>query len=52
LPTLCEFSDEKQHVYLPDTIELFPSLQDAKNACDSDMDCGGVMLFNGNYETR
>jgi len=51
-PTLCEFSEEKENVYLPDTIGQFPSLQDAKNACDSDMNCGGVTLYNNNYETR
>jgi len=50
--TLCEFSEEKKDVYLPATIEQFPSLQDAKNACDSDMNCGGVTLYNNKYETR
>jgi len=51
-PTLCEFSEEKKDVYLPATIEQFPSLQDAKKACDSDMNCGGVTLYLSNYETR
>jgi len=39
-------------VYIPMTIAQHASLGDAKEACDSDETCGGVTLFNGNYETR
>jgi len=48
----CQWSEEHHNVYIPATIEAHTSLEQAKTACDSDENCGGVTLFKGSFETR
>jgi len=50
--TRCSFSEEKRNLYIPTMLEQYDSMDEAKDACNANSDCGGVTLYNGNYETR